>query len=157
MVNMKCPRCSSLEDRVIESRQNREGTTIRRRRECLVCGCRFTSYEKIEAKPIIVIKKDGSEQPFDISKVERGVRTSTDKLKLPAGTIERLMDSIEDQILEQAGHRGRITSAEIGETTLRELYKVSKVAYVRFASVYRQFDDLDKFITEIEKIASSVQ
>ena len=154
---MKCPRCSSLDDKVIESRQNKEGTAIRRRRECLSCGCRFTSYEKIEAKPIIVIKKDGSEQPFDLAKVERGVRTSTDKLKLPPGTIEKLMDSIEEGILDAAGHRGKISSSEIGETTLRELYKVSKVAYVRFASVYREFDDLDKFIAEIEKIASSVQ
>lgn len=153
---MKCPRCSSLEDKVLESRQNKDGSSIRRRRECLSCGYRFTSYEKIEEKPIIVIKKDGSEQPFDIRKVERGVRTSTDKLRLTQGTIEKLMDAIEDEVVEKAGHDRRITSADIGEATLRQLYKVSKVAYVRFASVYREFNDLDKFIAEIENIASSV-
>ena len=97
---MKCPRCSSLEDKVLESRQNKDGSSIRRRRQCLECGYRFTSYEKIEEKPIIVIKKDGSEQPFDIRKVERGVRTSTDKLRLTQGTIEKLLDAIEDEVVE---------------------------------------------------------
>lgn len=153
---MKCPRCSSLEDKVLESRQNKDGSSIRRRRQCLECGYRFTSYEKIDEKPIIVIKKDGSEQPFDIRKVERGVRTCTDKLRLTQGTIEKLLDAIEDEVVENAGHDRRITSTDIGEATLRQLYKVSKVAYVRFASVYREFNDLDKFIAEIENIASSV-
>lgn len=153
---MKCPRCSSLEDKVLESRQNKDGSSIRRRRQCLECGYRFTSYEKIDEKPIIVIKKDGSEQPFDIRKVERGVRTCTDKLRLTQGTIEKLLDAIEDEVVEKAGHDRRITSTDIGEATLRQLYKVSKVAYVRFASVYREFNDLDKFIAEIENIASSV-
>ncbi len=154
---MKCPRCSGSEDKVLESRQNKDGSAIRRRRECLSCGFRFTSYERIEEKPIIVIKKDGREQPFDIKKVERGIRTSTDKLKISQATIDRLLNSIEDEIIEMAGHGRRVTSSEIGETTLKELYKVSKVAYVRFASVYRQFDDLDKFIQEIENIAKSVK
>ncbi len=153
---MKCPRCSSNDDKVLESRQNKDGSSIRRRRECLRCGYRFTSYEKIEEKPIIVIKKDGSEQSFDIRKVERGVRTSTEKLKIPAGTIEKLLNAIEDEVVEKSGHERRISSTEIGEATLRQLYKVSKVAYVRFASVYRQFNDLDKFISEIEHIANSV-
>lgn len=154
---MKCPRCSSTQDRVLESRQNKDGTSIRRRRECLECGFRFTSYEKIEEKPIIVIKKDGSEQPFDIRKVERGVRTCTEKLKLPAGTIDRLLDAIEDEVVDKSGNERRISSTEIGEATLRQLYKISKVAYVRFASVYREFNDLDQFIGEIAHIANSVE
>lgn len=154
---MKCPRCNESEDRVLESRQNKDGSAIRRRRECLSCGYRFTSYERIEEKPIIVVKKDGREQPFDIKKVERGIRTSTDKLKISQATIDRLLNNIEDEIMEMAGHGRRVTSSEIGETTLKELYKVSKVAYVRFASVYRQFDDLDRFIEEIENIAKSVK
>ena len=145
-----------MQDKVLESRQNREGTSIRRRRECLSCGYRFTSYERIEEKPIIVIKKNGTEQTFDLSKVERGIRTSTDKLKISQATIERLLHAIEDEVIEIAGHERKITSSAIGEATLRQLYKVSKVAYVRFASVYREFNDLDKFIEEIENIARSV-
>ena len=153
---MKCPRCYVDNDKVLESRTNKDGTSIRRRRECLNCGHRFTSYERIEEKPIIVIKKDGSEQPFDISKIERGVRTCTEKLRLSQGTIEKLLNSIEDEIYKKTEHTRKITSIEIGETTLKELYKVSKVAYVRFASVYREFDDVNKFINEIENIAKTV-
>lgn len=145
-----------MEDKVLESRQIKDGSAIRRRRQCLSCGFRFTSYERIEEKPIIVIKKDGSEQPFDISKIERGVRTCTEKLKLSQGAIEKLLNSIEDEIYKKTEHTRKITSTEIGETTLKELYKVSKVAYVRFASVYREFDDVNKFINEIENIARTV-
>ena len=145
-----------MQDKVLESRQNREGTSIRRRRECLSCGYRFTSYERIEEKPIIVIKKNGTEQTFDLSKAERGIRTSTDKLKISQATIQRPLHAIEDEVIEIAGHERKITSSAIGEATLRQLYKVSKVAYVRFASVYREFNDLDKFIEEIENIARSV-
>ena len=153
---MKCPRCASTDDKVLESRQNKDGSSIRRRRQCLNCGYRFTSYEKIEEKPIIVIKKDGSEQPFDLRKVERGIRVSTEKLRISAETIDRLLNAVEDEVQEMAGHERRITSRDIGEATLRQLYKVSKVAYVRFAAVDREFNDLDKFIAEIENIASSV-
>ena len=153
---MKCPRCASTDDKVLESRQNKDGSSIRRRRQCLNCGYRFTSYEKIEEKPIIVIKKDGSEQPFDLRKVERGIRVSTEKLRISAETIDRLLNAVEDEVQEMAGHERRITSRDIGEATLRQLYKVSKVAYVRFAAIYREFNDLDKFIAEIENIASSV-
>ena len=150
---MRCPKCGSMEDKVLESRSNKTGTAIRRRRMCLSCGHRFTSYEKIEEKQIIVIKKDGRQQPFDINKVERGIRTCTEKLKINQEDIEKLLQTIEENINETAGQSRMIKSTQIGEETLRQLYSLSPVAYVRFASVYRAFDDLDKFIYEIEHIA----
>ena len=152
---MKCPRCSVDKDKVLESRTNKDGTSIRRRRECLNCGYRFTSYERIEEKPIIVIKKDGRHQPFDISKVERGIRQCTEKLSIKQEEIDEILHNIEDNIYEMAGTSNTVTSKEVGEETLRQLYPVSRVAYVRFASVYRAFDDLDQFIEEIEKLAGS--
>lgn len=154
---MKCPKCGCTEDKVLESRSNKNGTAIRRRRVCIECGHRFTSYEKIEEKPLIVIKKDGHQQPFDIAKIERGIRSCTDKLKIDQGTLEKLLVSIEESINDTAGSSRMIKSTEIGEETLRQLYPISKVAYVRFASVYRAFDDLDKFIKEIEHIAGEAE
>ena len=150
---MKCPRCYVDNDKVLESRTNKDGTSIRRRRECLNCGHRFTSYERIEEKPIIVIKKDGRHQPFDISKVERGIRQCTEKLNITQDEIETILRNIEDSIYEAAGAKNSVTSQQVGEETLKQLYPVSRVAYVRFASVYRAFDDLDQFIDEIEKLA----
>ena len=151
---MRCPRCGNDNDKVLESRSNRDGTSIRRRHKCLACGHRFTSYERIEEKPIIVIKKDGRHQPFDISKVERGIRQCTEKLSISQDEIEEILRRIEDSIYEMAGTSNTVTSQQVGEETLRQLYPVSRVAYVRFASVYRAFDDLDQFIEEIEKLAS---
>ena len=150
--SMVCPRCGNDDDKVIESRSNKEGTAIRRRRQCLSCGHRFTSYERIEEKPIMVIKKDGRHQPFDISKVERGIRQCTEKLSIPQGEIDSILRKIEDNIYDLAGAKNTVTSKEVGEETLRQLYPVSPVAYVRFASVYRAFDDLDQFIEEIESL-----
>ena len=150
---MRCPRCGNDNDKVLESRSNRDGTSIRRRRKCLECGHRFTSYERIEEKPIIVIKKDGRHQPFDISKVERGIRQCTEKLSIKQEEIDEFLHNIEDNIYEMAGSSNTVTSQQVGEETLRQLYPVSRVAYVRFASVYRAFDDLDQFISEIDKLA----
>ena len=150
---MQCPRCGKDNDKVLESRSNKDGTSIRRRRECLECGHRFTSYERIEEKPIMVIKKDGRHQPFDIDKVERGIRQCTEKLNIPQKDIDMILRRIEDNIYEMAGSSNTVTSQQVGEETLRQLYPVSRVAYVRFASVYRAFDDLDQFISEIEKLA----
>lgn len=150
---MKCPRCQIDKDKVLESRSTKEGAQVRRRRLCLNCGHRFTSYERIEERPVIVIKKDGRHQPFDISKVERGIRTCTEKLDIDPETINRILRNVEDRIFELAGPKNIVTSKEVGEETLRQLYPVSPVAYVRFASVYRAFDDLDQFIEEIESIA----
>lgn len=150
---MICPRCSHDKDKVLESRSTKEGTQIRRRRQCLNCGYRFTSYERIEERPIMVIKKDGRHQPFDLSKVERGIRTCTEKLDIDQKDIERILGNIEDRVYEIAGAKNTIHSSEVGEETLKQLYPISPVAYVRFASVYRAFDDLDQFIKEIESLA----
>ncbi len=152
---MRCPRCSHNNDKVLESRSTRDGTQIRRRRQCLNCGFRFTSYERIEERPIIVIKKDGRHQPFDISKVERGIRTCTDKLDLDPKDLDNILRNIEDRVYEIAGVKNMITSKEVGEETLRQLYPISPVAYVRFAAVYRAFDDVDQFIKEIETLRKS--
>lgn len=149
---MKCPKCGSSKDKVLESRQNTQGSSIRRRRECLECGYRFTSYEKIEEKTISVIKKDGRSQQFDIKKIERGIRTATDKLNISEETLTQLLDNIEDAVEALAGHDRQIKSSVIGEETLRQLSLINTVAYVRFASVYRVFEDLDQFILEIERL-----
>jgi transcriptional repressor NrdR len=150
---MNCPKCGKDHDKVLESRSNKEGTSIRRRRLCLECGYRFTSYEHIERKPIVVIKKDGSHQTFELAKVERGIRTCTEKLPISTESIENTLREIEDEVYTIAQtNRNMITSGEIGEATLRHLYRMSPVAYVRFAAVYRAFDTLDQFISEIETL-----
>lgn len=142
-----------MDDKVLDSRQNGSGSTIRRRRECLSCGHRFTSYERIIDTPLRVIKRDGRIEDFNLDKIERGVRIATDKLKVTPETIEHILQNIEDAVVLQAGSKREITSKAIGEETLRQLYKVDKVAYVRFASVYRAFEDVDQFIEEIEKLS----
>ncbi|MBO4388369.1 MAG: transcriptional repressor NrdR [Spirochaetales bacterium] len=153
---MKCPECGSLNDKVIESRPSSDGSSIRRRRECLDCGARFTSYEKVEEKTLMVQKKDKSYEPFDLSKLERGIRICTDKRHLEPDVIDRLVHNIEDAIVKKAGSKRIITSSAIGEEALKEIYRVDKVAYVRFASVYKSFSDLQQFIQEIEQIAKTV-
>lgn len=150
---MKCPRCGSLTDKVIESRPGRDGMSIRRRRECTECGCRFTSYERVELKPIIVIKKSGKHQAFDINKVEHGIRVCTEKINIDPEELQKTLINIENRITDLAGAKRTITSTMIGEETLKELYKLNPVAYVRFAAVYRAFDNVGQFISEIEKIA----
>ena len=150
---MRCPSCGSLEDKVLETRTTANGTAMRRRRECLNCGFRFTSYERIEDKPITVIKKNGDLQTFDLGKIERSLRVCTDKRNITQEQIDNLVQDIEEAVRLQAGAKHEITSTAIGEEILRHLYKVDSVAYVRFASVYRQFNNLAQFISEIENIA----
>ena len=149
---MRCPRCSSLEDKVLESRQNASGTAIRRRRECLSCGYRSTSYERIEDKPVMVIKRDGRREMFDISKVGRGIRSCTEKLSISEHQIETLLQNIEDAIMLKLGNRREISSTEIGEEALKQLKTVDLVAYVRFAAVYKAFNDIEQFIGEIKRL-----
>ena len=149
---MRCPRCSSLEDKVLESRQNASGTAIRRRRECLSCGYLSTSYERIEDKPVIVIKRDGRREMFDISKVGRGIRSCTEKLSISEHQIETLLQNIEDAIMLKLGNRREISSTEIGEEALKQLKTVDLVAYVRFAAVYKAFNDIEQFIGEIKQL-----
>ncbi len=142
-----------MTDKVIESRQSKDGMSIRRRRECGDCGCRFTSYERVEHKPIVVVKKNGMHQSFDINKVEHGIRVCTDKINIDPDSLQRTLINIENRITDLAGSKRTVTSATIGEETLKELYKLNPVAYVRFAAVYRAFEDVGQFISEIEKLA----
>ena len=154
---MLCPHCGHMHDKVLESRQNSSGSTVRRRRECLACGYRFTSYERIEEKPLMVIKRDGRRELFDIRKVERGIRITTEKRNISQETIEEILQGIEDEVQLLAGAKREISSSAIGEAALRQLYRVDTVAYVRFASVYRAFDNVDQFIEEIERITHNME
>jgi transcriptional repressor NrdR len=141
-----------MNDRVLESRQNTSGTTIRRRRECLECGYRFTSYERIEEKPVMVIKRDGRREAFDLQKLERGVQTSLEKRSISQEQVENLVHDVEDAAVLKAGSRREITSQALGDMVLERLYAIDPVAYVRFASVYRMFDNVSQFMQEIEKL-----
>jgi transcriptional repressor NrdR len=149
---MRCPHCGSFDDKVIESRTLANGDSIRRRRECISCTYRFTSYERIEEKQFMVIKRDGRRQPFDRAKLEHGIERALEKRPFSAMTIENIVNEIEDGavMIGKAAHE--IPSAELGELVLSQLYKVDKVAYIRFASVYRHFENLEEFIEEVNKV-----
>jgi len=147
---MRCPYCGSLEDKVIETRQNISGTAIRRRRECYSCRYRFTSYEQIEEKKLMVIKKDGSREPFDITKISRGLEKSLEKRPVSTEKTEELLHIIEDEAYMIGKNSMEITTGEVGDIVLKHLFNVDKVAYVRFASVYRMFNNVNEFISEIE-------
>ncbi|MEA4888505.1 MAG: transcriptional regulator NrdR [Clostridiaceae bacterium] len=147
---MRCPFCGHDEDKVIDSRPSDEGSAIRRRRECLTCGSRFTTYEKIENLPLLVIKKDGSRQPFDRDKLISGILKSCEKRPVSTAQIESLVSSIEAQ--HQNALKREISSREIGEMVMEGLKQIDEVAYVRFASVYRQFKDVNSFLHELNEI-----
>jgi transcriptional repressor NrdR len=150
---MRCPHCQETEDKVIESRQNATGTSIRRRRECLVCGYRFTSYERIEEKPLLVIKRDGRREPFSIEKIDQGIQRSLQKRPVSQKEVEEMLHSLEDEAVLLSKNSREIRSEKIGELVLKKLYELDGVAYVRFASVYRMFENVDEFISEIEKLS----
>ena len=147
---MKCPYCGYKESKVVDSRPADEGSSIRRRRECLACERRFTTYETMESLPMVVIKKDGSRQSFDRSKVLSGLIRACEKRPVTYQTLEDLVVEIE-QVLQNQMDR-EISSAQIGELVMERLKKVDEVAYVRFASVYRQFKDINTFMTELNKL-----
>ena len=147
---MKCPYCGYRESKVVDSRPAEEGSSIRRRRECLQCEKRFTTYETMELRPMVVIKKDGSRQSFDKSKVLRGMIRACEKRPVPLAELERLADEIE-QTLQNSLER-EIQTEAIGEQVMEKLKGVDEVAYVRFASVYRQFKDINSFMQELNKI-----
>ncbi|MCL2834279.1 MAG: transcriptional regulator NrdR [Treponema sp.] len=149
---MRCPHCGNSDDKVIESRTLAAGDAIRRRRECIGCGYRFTSYERIEDKQFMVIKRDGRREPFDRSKIERGVQRAVEKRPVSQMGIESLINEIEDEaaIMGKEGHE--IRAGIIGDLVLEKLKTLDKVAYIRFASVYRHFEDLDEFVSEIQKM-----
>lgn len=147
---MKCPFCSNMESKVVDSRPAEEGSSIRRRRECLNCHRRFTTYEIMESLPLVVVKKDGSRQSFDRNKVLSGLIRACEKRPVPYSELEGLVNEIE-QVLQNEMER-EISSADIGELVMERLKKVDEVAYVRFASVYRQFKDINTFMRELNKL-----
>ena len=149
---MRCPYCGKLDDKVIESRTMANGESIRRRRECLDCGYRFTSYERIEEKPFMVVKRDGRRQPFDRSKLEKGIQRALEKRSVATSTIENLINEIEDEAIMRGKPAREITTSELGELVLEYLYKFDKVAYIRFASAYKHFESLEEFITEVKNV-----
>ena len=147
---MKCPYCGYKESKVVDSRPADEGNSIRRRRECLSCEKRFTTYETMESMPMVVIKKDGSRQTFDRSKILNGMIRACEKRPVPLAQLERLTDEIE-QTLQNSLER-EVSTEAIGEQVMEKLKSVDQVAYVRFASVYRQFKDIDTFLSELNKL-----
>lgn len=142
---MKCPYCGELESKVIDSRPTEDGEKIRRRRECLRCGKRFTTYEIVETVPLMVIKKDRSRQVFDRQKLLGGMLRACEKRPVSYEMLERAVDNIEQSLLNS--YEREVTSIHIGELAMKELKKIDEVAYVRFASVYRQFSDLNTFMS----------
>ena len=147
---MKCPYCGHPESKVIDSRPADENASIRRRRECLSCAKRFTTYETVESLPMVVIKKDGSRQSFDRQKVLRGMIRACEKRPVALAELERIADELEQEL--QNSMEREIRTEVIGEKVMERLRKVDQVAYVRFASVYRQFKDIDTFMAELNKL-----
>jgi len=147
---LKCPFCGYLDSRVLESRPTDDVTAIRRRRECPRCGKRFTTYERVEETPLLVIKKDGSREMFSRQKILSGMLKACEKRPIPLETLEDAAYQVERTLRE--GGRGEVTSKEVGELVMDKLRKIDDVAYVRFASVYREFRDLSGFRDELERI-----
>ena len=147
---MKCPFCEYEESKVIDSRPTYEGEAIRRRRECLKCAKRFTTYEKIENIPLMVVKKDGSRQMFDREKLLNGIMRACEKRPVPTSDMEHIVNEIESAIQNMLERE--ISSQKIGEMVMERLQKIDEVAYVRFASVYRQFKDINTFVEEVNKL-----
>jgi transcriptional repressor NrdR len=148
---VKCPFCDELEDKVVDSRMAKEGEVIRRRRECLSCKRRYTTYERVEESLPIVVKKDGRREPFDRSKILAGLKKACEKRPISTATIEAVTDRIEKRIQEMG--ESEIQSRTIGEEVMKELHQLDQVAYVRFASVYREFKDIDQFMDELKALA----
>ena len=149
---MKCPFCGNAENKVIDSRISKDGKAIRRRRECLGCNRRFTTYEYVEDILPMVVKKDGRREPFDRTKIRNGVRTACEKRPISTDDIEKLVENVEAACQEFQGEE--IPSSVIGEKVMNELKILDGVAYVRFASVYRQFRDVGEFMTELKELLS---
>lgn len=147
---MKCPYCGYLESKVIDSRPTDEGVSIRRRRECESCGKRFTTYEKIEQLPLMVVKKDKTRELFDREKLLSGVMKSCEKRPVSMDTLERMADDIEATIYNNMDRE--ITSEQLGKMVMDHLKEIDQVSYVRFASVYREFKDIDTFLNELNKL-----
>ncbi|MDR1906434.1 MAG: transcriptional regulator NrdR [Clostridiales bacterium] len=150
---MKCMYCGEMESKVIDSRVSDDGTIIRRRRECINCAKRFTTYEKIEPVSVYVIKKSGNRQPFDVAKIRAGIIKACEKRPVPIGKIEALVAEIEKSVYNSS--ENEIHSVKIGDMVMQGLKEIDDVAYVRFASVYRQFKDINTLLSEIKDILSA--
>ncbi|MBQ7492039.1 MAG: transcriptional repressor NrdR [Clostridia bacterium] len=150
---MRCPYCAYPESKVIDSRPTDESNSIRRRRECLSCGKRFTTYETVESVPLVVVKRDGSRQAFDRNKILNGLLRACEKRPVSLETLEKVVTDIEQNLLNSMDRE--IPSERVGELVMDELKHVDQVAYVRFASVYRQFKDIDSFMEELNRLLAS--
>ena len=150
---MKCPYCGCVESKVVDSRSADDGERIRRRRECLRCGKRFTTYEMVESFPLMVIKRDESREPFDREKLRSGIMRACEKRPVSMGMIDKIVDSIERKL--QNSFDREVTSNVIGEYAMEMLRETDEVAYVRFAAVYRQFKDINTFMDELNKLINA--
>ena len=150
---MLCPFCGHIEDKVVDSRESKEGDSIRRRRECLNCGRRFTSYERIDEIPYMVVKKDGRREPYDRNKILGGLRRACEKRPISVTQLESIADQIEKVVQDSTDRE--VHTSEIGKTIMRRLKALDKVAYVRFASVYLEFEDVGEFMSELKTLVQS--
>jgi transcriptional repressor NrdR len=147
---MRCPFCGHIEDKVVDSREAKDGDSIRRRRECLECGRRFTSYERIDQIPYMVVKKDGKRESFDRNKVLTGLMRASEKRPISMTQLETIVDEIEKELQDSSDRE--LSTSEIGKIIMRRLKALDKVAYVRFASVYLEFEDVSAFMTELKDL-----
>jgi transcriptional repressor NrdR len=150
---MKCPFCAFLEDKVVDSREAKDGDSIRRRRECLQCGRRFTSYERIDEIPYMVVKKDGRREIFERNKIMAGLLRACEKRPISASQLESIVDDVEKNVQEATDRE--MPTSELGKVIMRRLKELDKVAYVRFASVYLEFEDVSEFMTELKYLVQS--
>lgn len=150
---MRCPHCSNFDTKVIDSRPTEDGKAIRRRRECVGCEKRFTTYEKVEETPLIVVKKDGTREVFDRGKILGGIIKACEKRPISLKVMEEIVDSIEKESKNLM--ESEVNSFLVGERVMEKLRDIDEIAYIRFASVYRQFTDVDTFIRELEKLITS--
>jgi transcriptional repressor NrdR len=153
--DMRCPYCDHIEDKVVDSRESKDGDSIRRRRECLNCGRRFTSYERIDEIPFMVVKKDGTRETFDRNKVMAGLLRASEKRPIPVKKLEDVANEIEKNVQDSLDRE--LPTTDIGKTIMRRLKSLDKVAYVRFASVYLEFEDVTAFMTELKDLVRSRQ
>lgn len=147
---MKCRYCASTDSKVIDSRPTEDGSAIRRRRECINCGKRFTTYEKIEEIPIMVVKRDGRREPFDSDKIRNGIRKACEKRPIPADVQDKVVEDVAREVFNTLA--SEVTTRDIGEIVMKKLKDVDEVAYVRFASVYREFKDTQTFMKELQRL-----
>lgn len=150
---MRCPFCAHIEDKVVDSRESKDGDSIRRRRECLKCGKRFTSYERIDEIPFMVIKKDGRRETFERNKIMAGLLRACEKRPISAAQLESIVDEVEKAVMDSAERE--VSTSDIGKIIMKRLKALDKVAYVRFASVYLEFEDVSEFMDELKYLVRS--